>query len=163
MGTADCVGPTAPTTKAASSATNSPANGTHTNTAGGRRTGRFKNWRQHGPDTYTSANGSIYVGEFAKGVFNGEGGLESANEEQQRIVELALSTHGPLLIQSLAGLMPSDPTRINMHFLAVAGDGAEEAFRREVHFVHKQFDRDFGTRGRSIALISSGGREFAGR
>jgi len=37
----------------------------------------------------------------------------------------------------------------------VAGDGSQEVFRREVEFVRAQFDRDFATRGRSLALVNS--------
>ena len=56
---------------------------------------------------------------------------------------------------ALAALEPSQPGRINLYLLAVAGDGTQEVFRREVEFVRKQFDRDFGTRGRSIALVNT--------
>ena len=55
----------------------------------------------------------------------------------------------------LAALEPSQRGRINMYLLAVAGDGSQEVFRREVEFVRSQFDRDFGTRGRSIALVNT--------
>jgi len=55
----------------------------------------------------------------------------------------------------LASLEPSQPGRINMYLLAVAGDGSQEVFRREVEFVRSQFDRDFGTRGRSVALVNT--------
>jgi hypothetical protein len=37
----------------------------------------------------------------------------------------------------------------------VAGDGSQEVFRREVEFVRAQFDRNFGTRGRSLVLVNS--------
>jgi hypothetical protein len=73
----------------------------------------------------------------------------------ERQVEAALYVQRPLLDQALATLAPSDPTRIGMYFLGVAGDGRQEVFRREVEFVRKQFDRDFGTRGRSLTLINS--------
>ncbi len=73
--------------------------------------------------------------------------------EQQ--VEAALYLQRPLLDQALATLTPSDPSRISMYFLGVAGDGTQEVFRREVEFVRKQFDRDFGTRGHSLTLINS--------
>jgi hypothetical protein len=61
----------------------------------------------------------------------------------------------PLLAKAIAALEPSRPGRINLYLLAVAGDGTQEVFRREVEFVRSQFDRDFGTRGRSLALINS--------
>lgn len=73
----------------------------------------------------------------------------------ERQVEAALYVQRPLLDQALATLAPSDPERIGMYFLGVAGDGTQEVFRREVEFVRKQFDRDFGTRGRSLSLVNS--------
>jgi hypothetical protein len=84
--------------------------------------------------------------------------LAQSDAEQIRIeqqVEAALYLQRPLLDQALATLNPSDPSRIGMYFLGVAGDGTQEVFRREVEYVRKQFDRDFGTRGRSLTLINS--------
>ena len=84
--------------------------------------------------------------------------LAQSDAEQTRIeqqVEAALYLQRPLLDSALATLTPSDPSRIGMYFLGVAGDGTQEVFRREVEFVRKQFDRDFGTRGRSVMLINS--------
>lgn len=59
------------------------------------------------------------------------------------------------LASALAAIQPSQPGRINLYLLAVAGDGTQEVFRREVEFVRNQFDRDFGTRGRSFALVNT--------
>jgi hypothetical protein len=93
------------------------------------------------------------------------GRLKSVEEEESRHaranIERAIYSQPALLAQALAGLSKSDPGRINMYLLSVAGDGTQEVFRREVEFVREQFDRDFGTAGRSIALINS--RETAGR
>ena len=66
----------------------------------------------------------------------------------------ALAAPGDLA-SALAALQPSQRGRINLYLLAVAGDGTQEVFRREVEFVRSQFDRDFGTRGRSIALVNT--------
>ncbi|MEC5216051.1 hypothetical protein RCH09_000988 [Actimicrobium sp. GrIS 1.19] len=73
----------------------------------------------------------------------------------ERQVEVALYAQRPLLDKSLATIAPSDPNRIGMYFLGVAGDGTQEVFRREVEFVRNQFDRDFHTEGRSVVLINS--------
>ncbi|MFT5589875.1 MAG: hypothetical protein ACI9ZF_002054 [Bradyrhizobium sp.] len=84
--------------------------------------------------------------------------LAQSDAEQTRIeqqVEAALYFQRPLLDRALATLIPSDPSRIGMYFLGVAGDGTQEVFRREVEYVRKQFDRDYGTRGRSLTLINS--------
>lgn len=55
----------------------------------------------------------------------------------------------------LAAIEPSRPGRINLYLLAVAGDGSQEVFRREVEFVRDQFDHRFGTRGRSLTLVNT--------
>ena len=66
----------------------------------------------------------------------------------------ALAAPGDLA-SALAALQPSQRGRINLYLLAVAGDGTQEVFRREVEFVRNQFDRDFGTHGRSLALVNT--------
>jgi hypothetical protein len=60
-----------------------------------------------------------------------------------------------LLAQAIATLKPREPGAVNMFLLAVAGDGSQEVFRREVEFVSHQFAERFGTAGRTIALINS--------
>jgi hypothetical protein len=45
--------------------------------------------------------------------------------------------------------------KINLYLLGVAGDGAQEVFHRETSFVQRQFDRDYGTVGRSLMLVNS--------
>lgn len=140
--------------------------------------GEFKQWRFHGRGVYRNANGDVYEGEFADGLFEGKGTLKYAKPrdgrteetgiwhygaregderriERSKNVELALYTQRPLLDKTLSGLLPRDPARINMYFLAVAGDGSQEVFRREVEFIQQQFDREFGTKGRSITLVNS--------
>lgn len=69
--------------------------------------------------------------------------------------EAALYRQRSLLDAALAAVEPSRRGRINLYLLAVAGDGSQEVFRREVEFVRGQFDRDFDTRGHSIALVNS--------
>jgi hypothetical protein len=70
-------------------------------------------------------------------------------------VETALYAQQRLLEQSLAALTPQDPGRIDLYLLAVAGDGTQEVFRREVEFVRDQFAERFRTRGRSVVLVNS--------
>ena len=141
--------------------------------------GEFKQWAYHGEGVFRYANGDEYKGAFAQGAYDGKGtltyataqkdgrtvdsgiwhrgSLENKEEELQskRNVETALYNQRAFLDRALAALAPRDPKKINMYLLAVAGDGSQEVFRREVEFVQEQFDRDFGTRGRSLALINS--------
>ena len=142
--------------------------------------GKFKDWRPHGHGVMRLANGDVYTGGFADGAYEGQGTLKYArvradgrtyergvwrygrlhNGAADRAktaanVESALYTQRTLLNDALAALRPRDPMQTNMYLLAVAGDGSQEVFRREVEFVQDQFDRRFGTRGRSLALINS--------
>jgi hypothetical protein len=150
--------------------------------ASGRRgvyEGEFKDWRFHGKGRLTAANGDVYEGGFADGFFEGQGTLtyakarpdgrreesglwrygslpQDAERKQARAnVELALYAQKELLDKALAALQPREPGRINLYLLAVAGDGSQEVFRREVDFVQAEFARRFGTAGRSVALVNS--------
>jgi hypothetical protein len=146
---------------------------------GSRYEGEFLNWLFHGQGVYRLANGDEYKGGFAHGLYDGEGTLsyvvpqpdgqsrgsgkwrygvlENKEQEQQaqRNIETALYNQRALLDQALARLAPQDPGLIDMYLLAIGGDGAQEVFRREVQFVRDQFDRDFGTRNRSVVLVNS--------
>lgn len=141
--------------------------------------GDFSNWRFDGRGTLRLANGDVYEGEFRYGQYHGQGTLSLGApraDGQQRLtgvwrhgrlqnapeqdpgpakVERALLTQGALLEQALAGLRAGEPGRIELYLLALAGDGKQEVFRREVEFVRRQFDADFGTQGRSLTLINS--------
>jgi len=141
--------------------------------------GEFKRWRPHGQGEIKLANGDIYKGGFAHGVYDGEGTLTFAKprpdgkaqesgkwrygtldrpEERALMranVEKAMYGQRRLLDRSLGVIAQHDPMRINMYLLAIAGDGTQEVFRREVEYVRDQFGRRFGTRGRTVALVNS--------
>lgn len=141
--------------------------------------GDFKDWQYHGQGIYKSANGDQFKGSFAYGLFDGEGIytyaalqkdgtsqksgtwrygslVDKEAEKQTKVnVEDALYHQSGLLAKELASLKDRDPGRVNLYFLAVAGDGTQEVFRREAEFVKQQFDTQFGTQGRSLALVNS--------
>ncbi|SFA76178.1 Uncharacterized conserved protein [Collimonas sp. OK607] len=141
--------------------------------------GEFKNWKYHGQGIYRNAKGDRYTGNFAYGMYEGKGVLTYASpqkdgrtedrgtwsygvlddkntEAQTRLnIETALYNQRTLLDKELEAIAPHEPGKINMYLLAVAGDGSQEVFHRETDFVRKQFDRDFGTRGRSVVLVNS--------
>jgi hypothetical protein len=124
--------------------------------------GDFANGKFHGQGVLRLPSGQEMRGTFANGLFQaGTPGTQSRVEssvDRERFalnVETALYKQRPLLDAALADLAPAQRGRINMYLLAVAGDGSQEVFRREVEFVRSQFDREFGTRGRSVALINS--------
>jgi hypothetical protein len=70
-------------------------------------------------------------------------------------VETALYNQPALLERSIEALKPRDPDRINLYLLAVAGDGSQEVFRREVEFVRDEFERMFDVRGHTLTLVNS--------
>ena len=141
--------------------------------------GEFKQWSFHGKGVLKLRNGDVYEGNFANGLYDGEGTLTYAqpkadgrkkdsgpwrygtlvnDPEQTRTqasVEQALYSQRRLLDKALAALQPRVPGRINMYLLAVAGDGSQEVFRREVEYVQKEFAARFGTAGRTVALVNS--------
>lgn len=121
----------------------------------------------HGRGTLTAPDGRLYEGEFRDGRFHGEGRLRMPNGEEIRGVFANGRYQGPatprvddaaqrrLLEAALASLRPGERGRISLYLLAIAGDGSQEVFRREVEYVRAQFDRDYGTAGRSVALVNS--------
>ena len=153
--------------------------GTYSRPDGARYRGEFVKWRLHGQGRYVDPNGDIYEGEFKDGAFDGQGVLTYARarpdgrtevsglfrnwravddpDAQQAglAVENALLAQRRLLDTALAAVTPGRLGVIDMYLLAVAGDGSQEVFRREVEFVRAQFDERYGTGGRSIALINS--------
>jgi hypothetical protein len=70
-------------------------------------------------------------------------------------VERALYGEKELLDKALGALKPRAPGKINLYLLAVAGDGSQEVFRREVDFVQGEFARRFQTAGHAVALVNS--------
>jgi hypothetical protein len=141
--------------------------------------GHFKDWQFDGEGVLRLPNGDVYKGAFAHGMYEGQGtltyakpkpdgrkqdsgvwryGMLKQDAERKQIksnVEAALYVQKELLDQALASLKPREAGKINLYLLAVAGDGSQEVFRREVDFVQTEFARRFGTAGRSIALINS--------
>ncbi|AMP14309.1 C13 family peptidase [Collimonas pratensis] len=146
---------------------------------GGRYEGDFKDGKLDGMGIYRSADGDEYKGSFAHNRYNGGGILtyaspqkdghskdigiwsygtlvdEAADRQSEANVETALYGQRALLDKTLATIAPHAPGKINLYLLAVAGDGSQEVFRRETAFVRTQFDRDFGTQGRSMVLVNS--------
>ncbi|MGH8741676.1 MAG: C13 family peptidase [Burkholderiales bacterium] len=141
--------------------------------------GELKSWQFHGRGVLRHGNGDVYEGSFQNGLYEGQGTLKYARpredgrteqsgvwrygtlpdeKERRRILadtEAALYEQQRLLDKALASLKPSQPGRISLYLLAVAGDGTQEVFRREVEFVDKAFAERFGTAGRSVALVNS--------
>ncbi|WP_263769330.1 C13 family peptidase [Propionivibrio soli] len=150
-------------------------------TDGTRYVGEMHNWVPHGQGELHLDNGDIYRGGFSYGMYEGQGTLsyakpqsdgrtqdtgvweygrlkKQAEDERRRNranIERALYTQADQLNHELRKLKPSPGKSINMYFLAIAGDGTQEVFRREVDFIRAQFEEKFATRGHAVALINS--------
>jgi hypothetical protein len=146
---------------------------------GSRYDGEFKNWKFEGQGIYRLANGDEYKGSFKYGLYDGQGTLvyakpqndgrtkdsgtwsygvledKGAEKLTKNNVETALYVQRALLDKTLAAIAPHQPGKINLYLLAIGGDGSQEVFHRETEFVRGQFDRDFGTQGRSVILVNS--------
>ncbi len=143
--------------------------------------GELQDWVPQGQGELHLANGDVYRGGFKYGMYEGQGTLtyakpqsdgrtqdtgvweygrlkkqiEDDRRRDEANAERALYTQVDELNRTLRELQPRSGKAINTYLLAVAGDGSQEVFRREVDFVRGQFDASFGTRGHSIALINS--------
>jgi hypothetical protein len=146
---------------------------------GSRYEGEFEHWKYHGKGTYTSKDGDLYEGGFSYGRFDGEGIYryaspqkdgstlkkgtwqygnlvdKEAERKKKARIENALYSQSTLLSNTLSKVKKQEPGKIDLYLLAVGGDGSQEVFRRETEFVKTQFDRDFGTEGRSVVLVNS--------
>lgn len=143
--------------------------------------GELRNWMPHGVGKLHLSDGQVFTGGFSYGEYSGQGTLKYAKpqsdgriqdtgvweygklksrveEEQRRAranAEQALYTQVEQLNKALRELKPRADNTVNMYLLAVAGDGTQEVFRREVDFVRAQFDEKFATQGHGVSLINS--------
>jgi hypothetical protein len=141
--------------------------------------GDITNFRPEGEGVLHLESGDVYSGHFSNGLYHGKGILTYAKaREDGRLhdagnwqngvledkaaakqlasdIESALYQQNRLLEKSLATLQPGTTPGGSLFFLGIAGDGAQEVFRREADFVRQQFDTDFSTRNHSIALTNS--------
>ncbi|MEP7157418.1 MAG: C13 family peptidase [Betaproteobacteria bacterium] len=146
---------------------------------GARYDGEFKQWVPEGKGKMVLANGDVYTGQFSMGLYQGQGtmtyvtpredgrrhdmgiwryGKLTTDKDASRALanaEAALYLQRQLLDKALAAITPRTPDKINLYLLAVAGDGSQEVFRREVEFVRDQFAERFGTKSHSLELINS--------
>ncbi|PSS56884.1 C13 family peptidase [Pseudomonas sp. BBP2017] len=133
--------------------------------------GDFVDWRFSGKGRLQLADGSLYVGEFDNDTYQGHGRLtltdgssqsgywvngQRLRDEQGRLLpdplELALLNQGRLLEQAQAKVPASTP-EIELYSLALAGDGKQSVFLREVDYVSNLLKSRFGAVGQ-INLIN---------
>lgn len=122
---------------------------------GERYEGEFRWGMRHGQGTRIPGDGGEPIsGQWAYDEPAGEAGPES-HQAAAAAVEAVLYNQHQLLDAALDAIEPSRPDAIDLYLLAVAGDGGQEVFRREVEFVEELFERNFDTAGRSLSLINS--------
>lgn len=80
---------------------------------------------------------------------------DEANALPQYRVEDVYYRQADLMKQAVKSLKSGHDGKTDLYLLAFAGYGDEKVFTREVDFVRNQFDRSFGTAGRSIILGNS--------
>ncbi len=155
--------------------------GTYTGVDGESYKGEFLAGLYHGSGVLTFASGDVYTGGFQLGRQHGKGkivyaealdGIEEvigrwefgrlveANHEQlavadEQLVEHALYHQNDVLETQWSELAEQDPEKIDMYFVGVAGDGHQGVFRREVEYVQRIFDEEYGTNNKSVSLINS--------
>ncbi|MEO4047158.1 C13 family peptidase [Pseudomonas sp. CAU 1711] len=133
--------------------------------------GEFRYWRFHGQGKLSLADGSVYQGQFADGQYAGAGALTALDGQRTQGIwsngellrrddgeakadplELGLLQQGQLLQQALDALPASTPA-VELYSLALAGDGKQSVFLREVDYVSTLLRERFGTRGH-VSLIN---------
>lgn len=149
--------------------------------SGEQYTGHFRFDQFDGEGTLRSATGEVYEGEFSFGRKHGKGVLTypapidgisriEGRWEYDRLVdggealkiftpeevtEHALYTDQTILQQALTAVRASDPQKIELYSLVVAGYGTEEVFRREGKFIEQLFARQYQNQATSIYLTNS--------
>lgn len=148
---------------------------------GEQYTGEFQVGQYSGSGKLIASNGDIYEGEFFYGSKHGKGkliyktpidGVRQINGrwEYNRLVdggdavkiftpeevaEYALYKESNKLQLVLESLHASNPNRIELYSLVVAGYGTEEVFRRESRFIENLFGSQYGNRSTAIYLANS--------
>lgn len=132
--------------------------GSLTNEFGDNFNGNFQYGFRHGKGkvTYAQALDDIesYSGVWKRGVL-----IEASNERvavtSPQRVEHALYQQASKLQQQLDALDKEDPEKIDMYFVAVAGDGNQAVFRRETEFIRAEFEKNYSAKGKTIILANT--------
>jgi hypothetical protein len=148
---------------------------------GEQYTGEFQFGKYDGHGKLIASNGDIYEGEFSYGSKHGKGTLiyQTPIDDVSRIngrweygrlvdggdtvkiftpeevAEHALYKESGELQLALDSLQASDPQKIELYSLVVAGYGTEEVFRRESKFIENLFNAQYGNRTTAIYLANS--------
>lgn len=148
---------------------------------GEQYTGEFQFGQYDGAGKLIAHNGDIYEGEFSFGKRHGKGMLsykesidgvskiegrwdygrlvDGGNSVKiftpEEVAEHALYRESGELQLALDALQVSDPQKIELYSLVVAGYGTEEVFHRESKFIENLFSSQYGNRATAIYLANS--------
>lgn len=148
---------------------------------GDQYSGEFKFGKYHGKGKLIAANGDVYEGEFSYGRKHGAGTLtykepiDGINKITGRwnsdrlvdggkdvkifspaeVAEYAIYQELAELQLVLNSLHASNPEKVELYSLVVAGYGTEEVFRRESKFIEHLFSGQYQNRSTAIYLANS--------
>jgi len=148
---------------------------------GEQYTGEFKFGKYSGTGKLVASNGDIYEGKSAYGQQHGKGvliykelidGVSKVDGRweygrlidggdavkifsPEEVTEHALYKESNELQRTLDSLQISDPQKIELYSLVVAGYGTEEVFHRESKFIETLFNSQYGNRATAIYLANS--------
>lgn len=143
--------------------------------------GVFDNWLYSGEGRLKNYEGDVYEGYFSMGLFHGDGVLEYAEPidevervtgrwqrgnlveaqnpmlvyDKQEAVEWALYNQVAMVERQLEQLAQNNPQQQELYFVGIAGDGAQEVFRREINYVKSLMEFRFTDSDRTILLSNS--------
>lgn len=155
--------------------------GTYIAKNGTQYSGEFKFGQYEGKGKLIASNGDIYEGEFSYGRKDGSGVLtyktpiDGVNRidgrwrydrlvdggeavkvfSPEEVVEHALYKESGELQRALDAVQVSDPQKIELYSLVVAGYGTEEVFHRESTFIENLFNTQYGNGATAIYLANS--------
>lgn len=143
--------------------------------------GNFDNWVYSGLGKLRTAEGDVYEGQFSMGLYHGDGVLEYSEpiDEVTRVdgrwrrgnlvesdnkalvydrkdaVEWALYNQANMVESQLDKLAENNPEQQELYFIGIAGDGAQEVFRREINYVNSLMEFRFTDSERTVLLSNS--------
>lgn len=155
--------------------------GSYLEKKGQQYTGEFKFGKYDGKGKLIVANGDVYEGEFSYGGKHGagiltykepidgvakingrweygrlvDGGKDVKIFSREEVAEYALYREAAALQGALDLLRASDPEKIELYSLVVAGYGTEEVFRRESKFIESLFAAQYDNHATAIYLANS--------
>lgn len=148
---------------------------------GEQYSGEFKYGQYNGKGKLIARNGDIYEGEFSYGRKDGKGvliyqapidGVSRIDGRwrydrlvdggdavkifsPEEVAEHALYKESGELQRALDAVQVSDPQKIELYSLVIAGYGTEEVFHRESTFIENLFNTQYGNSATAIYLANS--------